>query len=103
LTELHDALAGVYAEAGQFAESKVEYQCALALVENAIQRKYGSGKTWPFMGDLMGDSVLHANCVNLRFVGTALMKYHEFTIGRPVRAACDISADMRQLTRIAGV
>jgi tetratricopeptide (TPR) repeat protein len=33
LVVLHDALAGVYAEAGQFAESEAEYRCALALVE----------------------------------------------------------------------
>jgi tetratricopeptide (TPR) repeat protein len=39
LTELHDALAGVYAEAGQFAESEGEYRCALALVEKAEGRR----------------------------------------------------------------
>jgi tetratricopeptide (TPR) repeat protein len=32
---LHDALAGAYAEAGQFAEAEAEYRCALALVEKA--------------------------------------------------------------------
>ena len=38
LVELHDALAGAYAEAGQFAESEGEYRCALALVEKAEGR-----------------------------------------------------------------
>ena len=33
IVELHDALAGAYAEAGQFAESESEYRRALALVE----------------------------------------------------------------------
>ncbi len=32
LVDLHSALAGAYAEAGQFAESEGEYRCALALV-----------------------------------------------------------------------
>ncbi|MGC2661514.1 MAG: tetratricopeptide repeat protein [Bryobacteraceae bacterium] len=35
LVVLHDALAGAYAEAGQFAEAEAEYRCALALVEKA--------------------------------------------------------------------
>jgi tetratricopeptide (TPR) repeat protein len=35
LIVLHDALAGAYAEAGQFAEAEAEYRRALALVENA--------------------------------------------------------------------
>jgi tetratricopeptide (TPR) repeat protein len=39
LTELHDALAGVYAEAGQFAESEGEYRYALALVEKTAGRR----------------------------------------------------------------
>jgi tetratricopeptide (TPR) repeat protein len=39
LVELHGALAGAYAEAGQFAESEGEYRCALALVEKAEGRR----------------------------------------------------------------
>lgn len=39
LVEIHDALASVYAEAGQYAESDHEYRRALALVENAQGRQ----------------------------------------------------------------
>jgi tetratricopeptide (TPR) repeat protein len=35
LVILHDALAGAYAEAGQFAQAEAEYRRALALVEKA--------------------------------------------------------------------
>jgi tetratricopeptide (TPR) repeat protein len=49
LVALHDALAGAYAEAGQFAESEAEYRRALALVEK------GEGQGSLHYAILLGD------------------------------------------------